>query len=85
MVYGISFDKLLISLRTYQENARADKVIRHLVSRRGTGGGHSSYAGGQIPLDKLSEKAVVRLKSIVVNRFVKDVSSGSVKPQPLAD
>ena len=81
MVYGISCDKLLISLRTYQENARADKVIRHLVSRRGTGGGHPSYAGGQIPLEKLNAKAIEKLKTILVGRFVKDVSSGSTKPE----
>ena len=83
MVYGVSYDKLLISLRTYQENARADKVIRHLVSRRGTGGGHPSYAGGQIPVDKLNAKAIEKLKATLVNRFVKDVSSSPAQSEPL--
>lgn len=83
MVFGQSQNKLLISLRTYQENARADKVIRHLVSRRGTGGGHPSYAGGQIPLDSYTEKTIERLQTIVTNRFVKDVTGNTPQPQPL--
>ncbi|MBL7214426.1 MAG: DHH family phosphoesterase [Phycisphaerae bacterium] len=83
MVYGVSQDKMLISLRTYQENARADKVIRHLVSRRGTGGGHPSYAGGQIPIDKLSAKGIEKLQKTIVNRFVKEVTANNLKPEPL--
>ena len=84
MVYGISQDKMLISLRTYQENACADKVIRHLVSRRGTGGGHPSYAGGQIPLGKLTGKGIEKLKKTLINRFLKDVTdTAAPKPEKL--
>lgn len=83
MVYGRSQNKLLISLRTYQENARADKVIRHLVSRRGTGGGHPSYAGGQIPLDNYTEKTITKLQKTVISRFVKEVTGNNPQPQPL--
>lgn len=83
MVYGLSQNKLLISLRTYQESARADKVIRRLVARRGTGGGHPSYAGGQIPLDRYSQKTIEKLKKTVINRFVKEVTGSNPQPQPL--
>ena len=83
MVYGLGQDKLLISLRTYQENGRADKVIRHLVARRGTGGGHASYAGGQIPLKKLTDEAVEKLEKTLISRFVKEVTSGNPKPKIL--
>jgi nanoRNase/pAp phosphatase (c-di-AMP/oligoRNAs hydrolase) len=82
MVYGLSQDKLLISLRTYQENACADKVIRHLVARRGTGGGHSSYAGGQISVQKLTKKQIENLQKTLINRFVKQVTGNS--PTPVA-
>jgi nanoRNase/pAp phosphatase (c-di-AMP/oligoRNAs hydrolase) len=83
MVYGLSQNKLLISLRTYKEHAHADKVIRHLVARRGTGGGHPSYAGGQIPLDKYSPKTIEKLQKTVINRFVKEVTGNNPQPQPL--
>lgn len=83
MVYGLNHDKLLISLRTYQENARADKVIRQLVSRRGTGGGHPSYAGGQIPLGKLSGKVIEKLPQTIISRFVREVTGSLPNPVPL--
>ncbi len=50
MCTGFWEDKLLISLRTSEESNLAEKVIRHVVARRGTGGGHLTYAGGQIPM-----------------------------------
>lgn len=82
MVYGLGQDKLLISLRTYQESISAEKVIRHLVARRGTGGGHPSYAGGQIPLGKLTEKGIEKLEKTLVSRFVKQVTGNN--PSPVA-
>ncbi len=50
MCTGFWNDKLLISIRTSEESTLAEKVIRRIVARRGTGGGHLTYAGGQIPL-----------------------------------
>ena len=72
MVHGFYKEIMMISLRTYQENAHADKVIRHLVARRGTGGGHSSYAGGQIPLPK-NLKSRQKIEKLIQNRFLKEV------------
>ena len=83
MVYGVSHNKMLISLRTSQEALTAEKVIRHLVSRRGTGGGHPSYAGGQVPLGKLSAKAIEKLQKTLINRFVKDVTDNCYRPDKL--
>ena len=83
MVYGLSQSKILISLRTSQETITAEKVIRHLVSRRGTGGGHPSYAGGQIPLKKITDKAVEKLEKTLISRFIKEVTFGNPKPETL--
>ena len=44
MCYGIFNQSILISLRTSQEAISAEHVIKRIVSRRGTGGGHLSYA-----------------------------------------
>ncbi|MBC8377582.1 MAG: DHH family phosphoesterase [Planctomycetes bacterium] len=83
MVYGYFRDNIILSLRTSQEVIKAERVIRHLVARRGTGGGHPSYAGGQIPLKKLTDKAVEKLEKTLINRFVKEVTSGNPKPETL--
>ncbi len=74
MVYGMFKGILMLSLRTHQPEGRADKVIHHLVARRGTGGGHPSYAGGQIPCENRSEKQIQKLEKLLVERFIREVT-----------
>jgi len=83
MVYGYCKQKMMISLRTYEENARSDKVIHHIVARKGTGGGHPSYAGGQITLKDGTQKTKQRLEKTVLNRFLKQVVKDSAPKQLL--
>lgn len=83
MVYGFSQDKLALSLRTEQEQLGADKVIRQIVARKGTGGGHPSYAGGQISIKDLTPKQIDHLEKLIVTRFLHVVAESSTKPEPL--
>ena len=83
MVYGYYKGIMMISLRTYQEGARADKVIRHLIARKGTGGGHLSYAGGQIPLPDDTQKSKQKLEKTLLDRFLKKVVKDSQAQKPL--
>lgn len=83
MVYGFVQDKLLISLRTSREDVHADKLIRQLIARRGTGGGHPSYAGGQISLAGYSEKLKTVLITKIIDRFIKQVALDPSKTAPL--
>ncbi|MCI0498325.1 MAG: bifunctional oligoribonuclease/PAP phosphatase NrnA [Planctomycetales bacterium] len=83
MVYGCVKDKMLISLRTDQEQLGADAVICRMVGRKGTGGGHPSYAGGQIPLNGLSGREIKKLEKKLISRFVRDVAGSSPKPEKL--
>jgi nanoRNase/pAp phosphatase (c-di-AMP/oligoRNAs hydrolase) len=71
--YGFYQKKLLLSLRSDAENPPASKVVRHIVGRRGSGGGHLSYAGGQIPIDSLTQKDLAKLVSLVEKAFLKQV------------
>jgi len=64
-------------LRTDAESPPAGKVIRHIVARKGTGGGHDSYAGGQIPVDKLSKAQLVKWISQVEKSFLKSVEQSA--------
>lgn len=83
MVMGYFQQKMLISLRTYEENADAEKVIHHIVARKGTGGGHPTYAGGQIPLKDDTKRIKQRLEKTVLNRFLKEVTKTPEPQQPL--
>jgi len=66
--YGFYEDKLLISVRTESPEMRADKIVHCLVARKGTGGGHPSYAGGQISVAGMNPKQVTRLENVLLHR-----------------
>jgi nanoRNase/pAp phosphatase (c-di-AMP/oligoRNAs hydrolase) len=75
MCTGFWKDKLLISLRTAEESNLAEKVIRHIVARRGTGGGHLTYAGGQIPILNGTKTKREELVRDVQQRFLAAISA----------
>lgn len=83
MVCGLCRGKLMISLRTEQEQLHADKVIRRLVARKGTGGGHPSYAGGQIGTEGLTPKQIEKLIKLITARFVRTVAPQVSKSENL--
>lgn len=75
MCSGFFGDKLLISIRTSQEGKRADEVMREIVARRGTGGGHQTYAGGQIPLQTRTDAERAKLEKLIEQKFLKAVGA----------
>ena len=70
LCYGFYQGKMLLSLRTSQVVERADKIIHHLVTRRGTGGGHDTMAGGQIPLKQGTDLERGKLEKTVRHRLL---------------
>jgi len=83
MCTGYWKDKLLISIRTSEESNLAEKVIRHMVARRGTGGGHLTYAGGQIPLTKGTRKEREEVERHIEQKFLEAIGSTNGPPTPL--
>jgi nanoRNase/pAp phosphatase (c-di-AMP/oligoRNAs hydrolase) len=77
MCSGFFGDKLLISVRTSEEGKDADEVVRQVVARRGTGGGHQNYAGGQIPLRKGTAAEQTNLQKLIEQKFLKVVGADS--------
>jgi len=75
MCTGFWKDKLLISIRTSEESNLAEKVIRRIVARRGTGGGHLTYAGGQIPLMSGTKAVREELVQDIQQRFLAAISA----------
>jgi len=78
MCYGLCHDKIHLSIRTDAEMPPASKVIRHIVARRGVGGGHESYAGGQVPVEGLSKNQLARLTSSLERAFLRQVEPSHV-------
>jgi nanoRNase/pAp phosphatase (c-di-AMP/oligoRNAs hydrolase) len=70
MCMGFSQGKMLISLRTNDEDNEAETVVKRLVDRYGTGGGHQTYSGGQILLEQGSRAEFDRMEKVMRKRFV---------------
>jgi nanoRNase/pAp phosphatase (c-di-AMP/oligoRNAs hydrolase) len=81
MVCGFTQHKLVFSVRRSQEQLSADKVIRNLVARKGSGGGHPSYAGGQISIEDLDNSMVIELIKKLSARFVNLVTTNPAKSE----
>ncbi len=80
---GFYNGKLLISIRTTEESNLADKVARRLVARKGTGGGHATYAGAQVPVADISKAQRQRLERHLQRRFLTIIGADSPANAPL--
>jgi len=76
-------EKILLSVRTSQTDKTAEKVMRSLVARKGTGGGHESMAGGQIPLKKGTKAEIAHIEKLVRKRFLKQMAVSAQSAQKL--
>ncbi len=83
MCTGYWNDKLLISVRTSEENRPAGKVVRRVVARRGTGGGHLTYAGGQVPLAKGTKTEREEIEKDIEERFLRAIGVNGDSPTRL--
>lgn len=75
LCHGIHDGKLLLSLRTSQKELSAGDVMHALVKGIGTGGGHSTLAGGQLPLTPDTQATRAMLRRKVRHRFLKRVGA----------
>jgi len=75
MCTGLWKDKIMISIRTSEENKLAETVMKRMVFRKGTGGGHLTYAGGQIPLKKGTKIERQELERHIEQKFLKAIGA----------
>lgn len=75
MCTGVWNEKILVSIRTSEENKLAAKVMKRMVFRKGTGGGHLTYAGGQIPLKKGTKIERQELERHIEQKFLKAIGA----------
>lgn len=69
---GVIDHRLLLSLRARAGGQKnAGHVIKRLVGREGTGGGHHYLAGGQIKLQSQTKKEIEELHALLLRRLKK--------------
>jgi len=76
---------MMLSLRSTSRTYRAGVVIRKLVGKAGFAGGHRGFAGGQMPLEGLSDQQRAELPKKLTNRFLKLIKRDGANPKPLVE
>lgn len=78
------FDEMMmISLRSKSKTQRAGLILRKLVGKTGSAGGHREMAGGQIPMRSMEEQLKSALPSKLISRFLKLINRENSNPKPL--
>lgn len=71
LCWGYQAERALLSIRTTRSDKSAASVIRKIVGRKGTGGGHRLMAGGQVPMRGASDAERRKLDRVIRQRFLR--------------
>jgi nanoRNase/pAp phosphatase (c-di-AMP/oligoRNAs hydrolase) len=71
LVGGIHNNRMILSVRTTDPEARAGQLLRWVVGDLGRAGGHDRRAGGFIPLPSTAPSAIEDVQSELRRRFLK--------------
>jgi nanoRNase/pAp phosphatase (c-di-AMP/oligoRNAs hydrolase) len=67
---GCFQEQLYISLRSTNLKARAGKVMKKLLGKQGTAGGHGQMAGGQVDIADMTPADVTLLEERILQKFL---------------
>jgi len=76
-------DMMLISLRSKSRTQMSGLLLRRLVGKTGSAGGHREIAGGQILMSTLSDQQKNVLPSRLIMKLLKLLGRENVPPKPL--
>ncbi len=82
---GIFEDRLVISVRADKPNAQAGRLVRSIVGKNGTAGGHDTMAGGRIHVPNASPAQRIAELHGLVPRFLRMLGAGESVGVPLLD
>ncbi len=82
---GIFEDRLVISVRADRPNAQAGRLVRSIVGKNGTAGGHDTMAGGRIHMPNASPAQRIAELHALVPRFLQSLDAGEAAGFPLLD
>lgn len=69
---------IYISLRTSNVDANASRVIKKVIPRYGTAGGHDMIAGARIKIDQRKKKGIDRIKKNIVKKMLRELNHSPV-------
>jgi nanoRNase/pAp phosphatase (c-di-AMP/oligoRNAs hydrolase) len=80
---GEQKSQMIISLRSTSRKHKAGAILRRLIGKMGSAGGHRGMAGGQVPLGPLSKCDRHDLPCKLITKFLGMIDRQGVSPQPL--
>lgn len=83
LCWGYHLDRVWLSLRTGSRDHHAGEIMRKLMDRLGTGGGHVNSAGGQVVAPDASRAKKNAIARSVRQRFLKLVRSPETRGRKL--
>jgi hypothetical protein len=78
-------DRLILSIRSINPNAKAGKLLKRLTSNSDNVGGHDRIAGGFIPLSGSNKKALSHPEKDLTQKFVKLLGYEEADWNPILD
>ena len=82
---GIFEDRLVISVRADKLNAQAGRMVRAIVGKNGTAGGHDIMAGGRIHMPNATPAQRIAELHALVPRFLQGLGAAEAAGFPLLD
>ncbi len=82
---GYKGDEFVLSLRSTSRTYRAGVVLRRIIGRLGSAGGHKEMAGGLIPLGGMSTIDRQELPSKLIKRFLKQIKREGCQPRKVSE
>ncbi len=76
-------DMMLISLRSKSRTQVSGLLLRKLVGKTGSAGGHREMAGGQIPTPNLTDQQKISFPSRLITKFLKMLKRENASSKPL--
>ncbi len=70
---------LYISVRTTNVDANASRVIKKIIPKYGTAGGHDMIAGAQVKIDRRRKKNIGAVKKEIVKKMLRELNHQTVK------
>jgi nanoRNase/pAp phosphatase (c-di-AMP/oligoRNAs hydrolase) len=70
---------IYISLRTTNVDANASRVLKKIIPRYGTAGGHDMIAGARVKIDRKNNKKVDLIKKKIVKKMLRQLNLHPVK------
>ena len=77
-------DEIYVSIRTINVKAESGRLLRRVVNRKGTAGGHGMIAGGRISCRGMNEVECEKAENEIIRRFLERLGhKGEIVFKPL--